>query len=350
MHASESPFPPAWWGTDLEAVSLGSVRPILGTYGRYRFDDLPAVPLELDGELGWLERAPRHKDHIGEKMAKKNAAAIVPLREAVKRKRLKLPPAFVKFMATPALHRRIRSNTDCFLDLGSPPVASPVGNGHLVRFLCDSQGCIFWYLFLTKNGSDHAVVASTDFYGTEEELQAASNWVSDGPDPEALVFCGESFEEFLGRFWLENEIWFAGCDKTPMPPGGAEYIERYRQKTAINGRPKPDTTGWKTPAAFFPWRHVSEYIYRITAESYKKIETERPTFEKKAKGCPECGSAPADLFWMRIISPEPTWRAGEGQVGFLTLCERCHRQVGLFLESELTEMVGNAFREYGMLP
>jgi hypothetical protein len=29
---------------------------------------------------------------------------------------------------------------------------------------------------------------------------------------------------------------------------------------------------------------------------------------------------------------------------------RCRRQVDFFLEPELTEMVANAFREYGMLP
>jgi hypothetical protein len=49
-------------------------------------------------------------------------------------------------MAAPALQERIRSNTDCYLDLYYEPLRSPLGGGYLVRFLADSQGCIFWYL------------------------------------------------------------------------------------------------------------------------------------------------------------------------------------------------------------
>jgi hypothetical protein len=130
-------------------------------------------------------------------------------------------------MATPALQERIRSNTDCYLDLCSESVGSPLGDGHLVRFLADSQGCLFWYLYLTPDGSDHAVVSSPDFYGTEDE-----QWQEGPPDPGEIVFCAESFEAFLCRFWLENEIWYADWKKTPMPDVGREYIERYRRKKA----------------------------------------------------------------------------------------------------------------------
>ncbi len=48
--------------------------------------------------------------------------------------------------------------------------------------------------------------------------------------PERIAFCAESFEAFMGRFWLENEIWYATYRKTPKPEGGAAYVEEYRRK------------------------------------------------------------------------------------------------------------------------
>src|SRR5262249_44662637 len=130
-----------------------------------------------------------------------------------------------KFMATPSLHQKIRSNTDCFLDFCCCPIRSPVGDGYLIRFLADSQGCIFWYLYVTTTGTDHAVVSSPCFFGTEAE-----QWQEEPPNPSELVFSAESFEAFICRFWLENEIWFSEWKKTPMPRVGKEYIEQYRPK------------------------------------------------------------------------------------------------------------------------
>jgi len=234
MLPSQSPFPCRWWGTGLEKAGLADVRPDVGTYGRYEFDRLPPLPFEMRGDFAWLAAAPAHEQSIGDKMADANAAAIPELRESATKLGLRLPEAFVKFMETPELHQfmetpelhqRIRSNTDCYLDLCPEPIRSPLGGGYLVRFLTDSQGCLFWYLYLTLDGSDHAVVSSPGFYGTEEE-----QWQDEPPDPSEIVYCAESFEAFLCRFWLENEIWFAQYLKTPMPNVGHEYIERYRSK------------------------------------------------------------------------------------------------------------------------
>jgi hypothetical protein len=139
-------------------------------------------------------------------------------------------------MESPSLQGRIRSATDCYLDLCPEPIRSPVGGGWLVHFLADSQGCIFWYLYLTADGSDHAVVSSPDFYSTEYEPSGDDEpdaddeeWEDEEPDPAAIRFCAESFEAFLCRFWLENEIVFAQGVKTPMPDVARQYIEQYRR-------------------------------------------------------------------------------------------------------------------------
>lgn len=227
MRASESPFPCYWWGISLENAGLGDVRPRIGTYGCYAYTLLPPLPFELHGNFDWLSSVPKQKrGGIGNEKHAENARSLVALMEATERLSLPLPEAFMMFMATPSLHQQIRSNTDCFIDLCPSPVPSPVGGGYLVRFLADSQGCIFWYLYLTPNGSDHAVVSSGDFYGVEAELWEGM----EEPDPAEIAFAEESFERFMCRFWLENEIWYANWQKTPLPAAGRAYIEQYRRK------------------------------------------------------------------------------------------------------------------------
>lgn len=128
-------------------------------------------------------------------------------------------------METPSLHEHIRSNTDCFLDLCPEAVPAPDTGGHLVRFLADSQACIFWYLFLTPGASDHAVVSTARFFGT-----AAERWREDSSEGCEIVFSAESFETFVCRFWLENEIWFSAYEKKPMSEAGKTYVQNYRTR------------------------------------------------------------------------------------------------------------------------
>jgi hypothetical protein len=227
VQPSDSPFPCHWWGFGLENVGLSDVRPDVGTYGCYPFEPLPPLPFVLCGDFAWLASAPAHDSCIGDEKGFASVRTFALLKQACARRGVRLPESFTKFMETPALHRRVRSNTDCFLNPCPEPVPSPVGGGHLVRFLADSQGCLYWYLYLTPDGSDHAVVSSTWFYGTEAE-----QWGEEPPDPAEIEYCAESFEAFLCRFWLENEIWFAEWEKTPMPESGREYIERYRNRGA----------------------------------------------------------------------------------------------------------------------
>jgi len=227
MQPSESPFPCNWWGIELEDAGLGDVRPDVGTYGGYEFNRLPALPFEMRGDFAWLAATSEIDQHIDQEKAAENIQALPRLRESLNRLDLKLPESFTTFMESPDLHARIRSSTDCFLDLCPEAVLSPIGGGYLIRFLADSQSCIFWYLYLTADSSDHAVVASPGFYGTVDE-----QWQEEPPDPGEIVFSAESFEAFMCRFWLENEIWFAGFEETPMLNACQEYIERYRNGKA----------------------------------------------------------------------------------------------------------------------
>ncbi len=225
MKPTESPFPPHWVGTDLTNVGLDDQRPRVGTYGTYNFEALPSLPLDIRGDFAWLATADAHEQCIGDEKTAENAAALLVLQNDLARLGLHLPAPFLRFMRDRSLQERVRSNTDCFLDLCPQPVRSPIGDGYLIRFLADSQGCVFWYLYLTLDGSDHAVVTSPDFYGTDEE-----QWQDEPPDASQILYVAESFETFVCRFWLENEIWFSEWEQTPMPDVGRVYIERYRER------------------------------------------------------------------------------------------------------------------------
>jgi hypothetical protein len=230
MLPAQSPFPCHWWGLSLEAVGLGEPRPDVGTYGRYDFSRLPPLPFPMAGDFAWLATAPAQRHNIGKKYAADHSRAFNFLCESSNRLGLRLPDAFTKFMETPPLHQRIRSATDCYLDLCPEPVRSPLGGGWLIHFLADSQGCLFWYLYLTADASDHAVVSAPDLYTTPYETsEDDEEWEEEEPDPAAIRFCAESFEAFLCRYWLENDILFAHCQKTPMPEVGRQYIEHYRR-------------------------------------------------------------------------------------------------------------------------
>jgi hypothetical protein len=209
MRRQDSPYPARWWGFGLEV-------PDGATYANLDFDSLPALPFALHGDFGWLADARTFTQNIGVERRAVNDAALPRVVDAAHRSGVTLPPSFLLLLRDVSVQAKFRSNTDCRLDLSGTLLRPASGGGHLVRFLTDSQGCVFWYLHFADGGPDHAVVASPHYYGEED--------YDDEEDPNDIVFCADSFETFMARFWLENELWFADYRKEPLPRGGAEYL------------------------------------------------------------------------------------------------------------------------------
>jgi hypothetical protein len=245
MKASESPFPCRWVSFDLENVGLGKLRGRSGTYAKYDFFALPPLPFELNGDWNWLRRSQPVERNITEDrgylpegippLLDRLKSALVALPAATAAAGLQLPDSFVRFFSDGALAERIRSNTDSFVDVSPGLAQAPTGDGHFVRFLSDSQGCLFWFLYLAPNG-DHAVLSSKDFYGSAEEEDEYYGGDEDDMErrkPDSVSFAAESFEEFMCRFWLENEIWHAGAEGREMTAEGKRYIKAY-----LNGAKK----------------------------------------------------------------------------------------------------------------
>ena len=242
MRANPTPFPPNW-----ASIDLGPARTAEGTYGKFSYDGLPSLPVtELRGDFAWLMACQPwdRLAHMDATRWQQNAeASLRRIADAAKALRLDLPAEFLRFMGDVALQMRIRSCTDCYFSLPARVAPSPMGDdGCLIRFYSDSQGCLHWYLYVTPSGY-HAVLLSALFLGghpaeelddegldQEEFIQEFEEDESEDFLGDGFWFCALSFETFLFRYWLENEIWYALYDgPTPLTPLQQTYIEHYRK-------------------------------------------------------------------------------------------------------------------------
>jgi hypothetical protein len=200
------------------------------TYSGFADDELPPIERQLDDELRWLLQEPP----VRASLADVDEAACTPATaehlDRVAGAEIVLPRSFVCFVGSDEPRARVRSCTDCYLDLADFAVPVP-GGGSLVHFLSDSQWVLHWLLYVGPDGSE-AVVATDHPLGFEsegnEELETLR--VFDPASGDAAV-CTESFSEFLYRFWIENEIWFslADLDNEPgvLTPEQQRYAEHY---------------------------------------------------------------------------------------------------------------------------
>lgn len=185
--------------------------------------ELKELPYAIDGSFAWLSNAPRKSEWaIGDRSAAKLPTQLASVTASAEQQGVTLPSEFVAFIGNPDLHARIRSVTACYLDVAGRVL--PFAGGYLLRFLADQQGCAFWYLFIKGDGPDHWVVCSFEYVDADD---------SDGDGAKLseaeFQFQAESFEAFLMRFWLENEIGFAEFDSTPPPDVAPRFVELYKQ-------------------------------------------------------------------------------------------------------------------------
>lgn len=149
--------------------------------------------------------------------------------------RVQLPRSFSHLMCAPERQSRVRSCTYCYVDPGER-IVETIGaiHGHLVHLLSDSQPCPHWYLHVLSTG-ETAVLESPDLHCYQIEH---SNWIENpscrlrcvelaGSD---FAYCAPSFSDFLFRFWIENEIWFALVDnagRRPLCTLQLDYVSHY---------------------------------------------------------------------------------------------------------------------------
>lgn len=205
------------------------------TYEGSSLEDLPSIPVGLDDECHWLMKHGTEYGHGGLNRYERDIQPAL-VEELARGAHVELPRSFHQFMSSPELQSRVRSCTDCYLDPGER-IVETIGSipGQLVHFLSDSQSCAHWYLHILPSGKS-AVLESPDLYCYQIEN---SEWIENPScrleriDLNGLdfVYCAPSFSDFLYRFWIENEIWFAlKVNRRSLKPLELDYVDHYKLK------------------------------------------------------------------------------------------------------------------------
>jgi hypothetical protein len=199
----------------------------------FSYEDLPPLVEEPDPNFEWLKAQSMKEGSLLEGCyADGSQPDLSKLARIVSEAHINLPESFVTFINSTDLHQRIRSCTDCYLDVADFAVKTKGSlEGYLLHFLSDSQWVGHWYIHTDQHGN-HFIATSLNAYGfafedesgnppaTEIEIQAEEIW-----------FCAPSFAEFFYRFWLENEIWFALVkEKRTLSEDELAYVNRYSRK------------------------------------------------------------------------------------------------------------------------
>ena len=200
-------------------IGLGRGGPT--TYVTRSADEVPALPdLQLDGTFRWLPDPDEDLDWaIGSEF---DVQSIDRLEEATNAIGISVPGPLVAFLRSEK-RNWIRSATGCWLDLPTRLVNVPGSDAIAIRFLNDQQGVCFWYVTVSQTGEDLGIVVSEGLFDAPEP----------SPEDEAAdaLVCAPSFEAFMLRFWIENEIWFRTRDHEPLTDVQSQYADRMRSHT-----------------------------------------------------------------------------------------------------------------------
>jgi hypothetical protein len=202
------------------------------TYSLFSYEDLPPIPEDISDDFSWLRLEPVQSPSIAESGYPNGSQPYLgKLTSILAPSSISPPHNFENFINDVSLHTRIRSCTDCYLDLGDYAVRTIGENtGHLIHFLSDSQWCGHWYIFIAISGA-HFVVTSENAYGFRFlDSDSESIYPKENIDLESeeIYFCAPSFPAFIYRFWLENEIWFKLVwEKEPLTAIQQAYVNSY---------------------------------------------------------------------------------------------------------------------------
>jgi hypothetical protein len=198
-----------WWSIDLPHRPHPEKNV---TYSLFSYEKLPPIVEKLDDDFKWLKLQWIKKYSLFESLYNEEGKLVLDqLTNIASKVEISLPVPFTTFMNSPDLQKRIRSCTDCYLDMADCITKTEGSNeGYLIHFLSDSQSILHWYIYVDYRGN-HFVVTSPYRYGYEFEdnIDNANARNKIDMSEEDIYYCASSFTEFIYRFWLENEIWFA---------------------------------------------------------------------------------------------------------------------------------------------
>jgi hypothetical protein len=189
------------------------------TYCLVPINRLPAIRLTFNDDFSWLPRVPQPLDwSITTETWPAGDAAFLA---RISSEPIELPSSFVAMVAAPQLRWSVRSGTGCWWSLDADAL-QPLPTSELLaaRFLTDQQEVLFWYLLLDGTQEPPVVVSHQDF-------SAPETWE---PLPLDHVYrCAPSFDVFMYRYWIENEIAFRSVDGEALSTEQLRYLDEARR-------------------------------------------------------------------------------------------------------------------------
>lgn len=227
IEANLTNFEFAWWG-----IRIGLARKARGTYQCSQYHDQPPLPVEsFDGTFAWLrESKPQSSYPAGPKWKafcanKRNQGYFVP-------------SEFERFLSDRDLPARIKSCTDNYFARPPDPTDEHSApsfereDGLFVIFYADSQHCVLWGILLPHEPGRYAPILA----GSPDAC-FSGNWddvgEGDADDPGKPVLVASQFEQFIFRWWIENEIWFATVweeSRRPLTSMEQAYLDHLNRK------------------------------------------------------------------------------------------------------------------------
>ena len=227
VEANLTNFEFAWWGT-----GIGPAREAGGTYERFQYHDQPPLPVDtLDGTFAWLRQSEPESSYPYGPMWKTFCAE--------KREQgYFVPGQFERFLSDKDLPARIKSCTDNYFqpppnpNADHPTPSAEWEEGLLVSFYADSQYCVLWGILLPRQPGRYAPILAGPpdalFPGIWNDAEAGQAY-----DPGKPVLAASQLEQFLFRWWIENEIWFATLwddGRRRLTPMEQTYIDHLNRR------------------------------------------------------------------------------------------------------------------------
>ena len=226
----------AWVAHELPGFREAKSR---STYMEWDIQKLPPIPqANTLANFNWLRnKRPQNDEDNSQANRWKRILKTYhkEILKSAKSQEIKLPDSYLFFLEQPELLNRLRSCTGCFFTLpGLFPKMYRSNNVRLVHFLQDGQGRAYWYLCIKASGDYRVVMTERYVGGGFDEL---NNWDEEDrkfeknvsqPKSSNLCIVEYSFEEFLYRFWIENEIWMELVErKVSLIGEKSEYARHY---------------------------------------------------------------------------------------------------------------------------
>ncbi len=212
-----------WWFPSTPALP----RPTptgLATYYGYDLDDQPRLG-DVAPSVAWLRLYPtastwslnREDEPPERRLSTAGLRDLLGDSEA--------PAALTALAEDPELQSKMRSYTGCYFDLGDKAVRTATGTT-LLHLVSDQQWVRHWLVLVGSNGQC-PVLSTTlplgfDLGDQEPDEEPIPDVVQlDGSSD--LTLTADTVDEFLYRFWIENEIAFRAANDEALSEPFASY-------------------------------------------------------------------------------------------------------------------------------